>query len=263
MVLKSFPQIQLPNDPAASLQTGTKQYIDAADATKQPLDSDLTTIAGLTATSDNFMVAASSAWASRTPTQAKASLAIVESDVSGLVTDLAAKAPTSRNLTAGTGLTGGGDLSADRTFTVAYGTTSTTACVGNDSRVTGAAPTASPTFTGTATFAKIVTVPVALTDAATIVVDASLGNHFRVTLAASGHVFGTPSNPTDGQKILFEIIQDGTGSRTMTTWNSPYTFGTDVIQPTLTTTASKRDFVGFVYNSTASLWYCLAVAKGY
>lgn len=44
-----------------------------------------------------------------------------------------------RTVTAGTGLTGGGDLSADRTLTVAYGTTATTATVGNDSRVTGAA----------------------------------------------------------------------------------------------------------------------------
>ena len=36
---------------------------------------------------------------------------------------------------AGTGLTGGGDLSADRTLTVAYGTSSSTACVGNDARL--------------------------------------------------------------------------------------------------------------------------------
>lgn len=50
-------------------------------AAKQPLDTDLTTIAGLTATTDNFMVAASSAWASRTPAQAKTSLALVKGDV--------------------------------------------------------------------------------------------------------------------------------------------------------------------------------------
>ena len=49
------------------------------------------------------------------------------------------KVPTSRQVIAGTGLTGGGDLSANRTLAVAYGTTSTTAAVGNDSRVTGAA----------------------------------------------------------------------------------------------------------------------------
>jgi hypothetical protein len=51
--------------------------------------------------------------------------------------------PTSRTLTAGTGLTGGGDLSADRSFAVSYGTTSTTAAVGNDTRITGAAQKAS------------------------------------------------------------------------------------------------------------------------
>lgn len=41
-------------------------------------------------------------------------------------------------ITAGTGLTGGGNLTANRTLTVAYGTTSTTATVGNDARVVGA-----------------------------------------------------------------------------------------------------------------------------
>lgn len=46
--------------------------------------------------------------------------------------------PGTRTITAGTGLTGGGDLTANRTLTVAYGTTSTTACVGNDSRLSDA-----------------------------------------------------------------------------------------------------------------------------
>ena len=46
------------------------------------------------------------------------------------------KVATSRTLTAGTGLTGGGDLSANRTFAVSYGTTSGTAVQGNDTRVT-------------------------------------------------------------------------------------------------------------------------------
>lgn len=48
---------------------------------------------------------------------------------------------TSRLISAGTGLTGGGDLSADRTLTVAYGTSSTTATVGNDTRVVNAVQT--------------------------------------------------------------------------------------------------------------------------
>jgi hypothetical protein len=50
-------------------------------AAKQPLDSDLTTLAGLTATTNNFIVSAASAWASRTPAQAKTALALVKADV--------------------------------------------------------------------------------------------------------------------------------------------------------------------------------------
>lgn len=48
----------------------------------------------------------------------QSALTIAESQVTNLVSDLAAKVPTSRTLTAGTGLTGGGDLTADRTFTL-------------------------------------------------------------------------------------------------------------------------------------------------
>lgn len=51
---------------------------------------------------------------------------------------VAGKADASTTITAGTGLTGGGDLSANRTLAVAYGTTSTTATAGNDTRVVNA-----------------------------------------------------------------------------------------------------------------------------
>lgn len=44
---------------------------------------------------------------------------IAESQVTGLVSDLAAKADKSTTITAGTGLTGGGDLSANRTISLA------------------------------------------------------------------------------------------------------------------------------------------------
>jgi len=41
-----------------------------------------------------------------------------QSTIDGLTTDLGAKAPTTRSISAGTGLTGGGDLSADRTLAI-------------------------------------------------------------------------------------------------------------------------------------------------
>lgn len=72
-----------------ALTAAGRALIDDADATAQrstlglvigtnvqAWDADLDTIAGLTATTDNFMVSAASAWASRTPAQAKTSLAL-------------------------------------------------------------------------------------------------------------------------------------------------------------------------------------------
>lgn len=50
------------------------------------------------------------------PAPSTVSLPINESDVTGLVADLASKAPATRTITAGTGLSGGGNLSADRTI---------------------------------------------------------------------------------------------------------------------------------------------------
>jgi hypothetical protein len=51
------------------------------------------------------------------------------------VPGLANKANSTITITAGTGLTGGGDLSANRTLTVSYGTAAGTAVQGNDTRV--------------------------------------------------------------------------------------------------------------------------------
>jgi hypothetical protein len=67
--------------------------------------------------------------------------AISESKITNLTTDLAAKVPTTRTLSPGTGLTGGGDLSANRTLAVSYGNSAGTAAQGNDSRITGAEQT--------------------------------------------------------------------------------------------------------------------------
>jgi hypothetical protein len=77
----------------------------------------------------------------RTPTAHKSTHATGGSDALA-PSDIGA-VPTARSISAGTGLTGGGDLTADRTLTVSYGTTSTTACVGNDSRLSNSrTPTA-------------------------------------------------------------------------------------------------------------------------
>lgn len=68
---------------------------------------------------------------------------ITVNDAGDTITIASTAVPPTRQVIAGTGLTGGGDLSADRTLTVAYGTAAGTAAQGNDSRITGAAQKAS------------------------------------------------------------------------------------------------------------------------
>lgn len=132
------------------------------------------------------------------------------------------------------------------------------------SKVSGAAITlltSVPSGAGVLPLANRIDTSVTLTDAATIATDASAGVYFRVTLG-DNRTLGEPSNPTNGQTCTWEVIQDGTGSRTLA-YNAIFAFGTDVPEPTLSTTASKRDFITARYNSTADKWYVLAVAKGY
>ena len=54
------------------------------------------------------------------------------------------------------------------------------------------------------------------------------------------------STPAAGQFISLLLIQDGTGSRTIT-WNAVYEFAVDTA-PTLTTTANLGDLFVFRYN---------------
>jgi hypothetical protein len=64
---------------------------------------------------------------------------ITVNDAGDTITIASTAVLPTRQVIAGTGLTGGGDLSADRTLAVTYGTTAGTAAQGNDSRITGAA----------------------------------------------------------------------------------------------------------------------------
>lgn len=105
-----------------------------------------------------------------------------------------------------------------------------------------------------------------LTDAATIAIDASRGNVFApvvfdVTLAGN-RTLGAPTNPSDGQKIIIRVKQDGTGTRTLA-YNAIYRFPSDIPSPTLSTVASTTDILAFVYNAASVKWDCVSAIKGY
>lgn len=101
---------------------------------------------------------------------------------------------------------------------------------------------------------------VALTDAATIAVNAALGNVFRVTLAGN-RTLGAPTNPADGQMLNFEVTQDATGSRTLA-YASAYEFSTTLASPTLSTAAGKVDLLSFRYSAVATKWRCTGIILG-
>ena len=89
-----------------------------------------------------------------------------------------------------------------------------------------------------------------LTDGSTISWDVSTSPVAKVTLGAN-RTLGAASNGTTGQFVSLLVIQDGTGSRTVT-WNAVYEFASDTA-PTLTTTANKGDLFVFRYNGSKYL----------
>ena len=86
-----------------------------------------------------------------------------------------------------------------------------------------------------------------LTDQATVTWDASTQDVCKLTLGGN-RTLAAASNGTTGQFISILVIQDGTGSRTLT-WNAVFEFAADTA-PTLTTTASKGDVFVFRYNGS-------------
>ena len=99
--------------------------------------------------------------------------------------------------------------------------------------------TAGGTVAVSATSGNITT----LTSSASITIDFSDSNNFKVTLGHNA-TFNNPSNITAGQTGSIFLTQDGTGSRTGS-WGSYWDFigGT---APTLTTTAAAVDRIDYV-----------------
>ena len=97
------------------------------------------------------------------------------------------------------------------------------------------------------TTAKLAFAESTLTDGSTIDWNAATQDVCKVTLGGN-RTLNAPTNPTTGQFISILVIQDGTGSRTLT-FNAIYEFKDDTA-PTLTTTASKGDVFVFRYNGS-------------
>lgn len=126
-----------------------------------------------------------------------------DSAIAAINTVIAGKAPNAREIAAGTGLTGGGDLSADRTINADVATAAEI-----QANVADKLLTAPNVYAAAA--------PVTLMDEATIALDLATGKVFQVTLGASRDL-GNPTNVPVGNTFVLFVKQDATGSRMLST----------------------------------------------
>lgn len=101
--------------------------------------------------------------------------------------------------------------------------------------------------------------PIVLTDQASIIINAALSNHFRVTITAA-RAFGTPANPTDGQVIILEIT-NGTASNLSPTFNASWAAGAEFT--TSAVVANKTDILQWTYRADKTKWWFVGYQKGY
>ena len=102
--------------------------------------------------------------------------------------------------------------------------------------------------------------PVALTVVSnTATTDASLSSLFTLTLTGNT-TLATPTNGFAGQRILYQLKQDGSGSKLLTLSSG---FRSGPITVTLSTAANTTDYLGVIYNAIDDKWDVLALNKGY
>jgi hypothetical protein len=92
--------------------------------------------------------------------------------------------------------------------------------------------------------------------ATTLTPDVSVGDIYCYTALASALTINAPTGtPTNGDKLMFRLLDNGTGRAL--TWDNTYTV-IGVTLPT-TTTANKTTYVGCIYNANNTRWDVIAV----
>lgn len=100
---------------------------------------------------------------------------------------------------------------------------------------------------------------VTLSDAASVNWNAAPSNVYELTLGGN-RTMNAPTGIKPGYTYILFLIQDGTGSRTVT-WNSVFKWAGGTA-PTLSTGAGAVDVLTFVARSTSALYGSLGIADG-
>jgi len=187
------------------------------------------------------------------------------SDVN-LTTQVTGTLPVANGGTGATSLTANNVLLGNGTSAlqvVAPGTTGNVLTSDGTTWTSAAGATGDVTLTGTQTLTNKRVTPrsVDIASAATITPTGDTADQYEVTALAAGATIAAPSGtPTDGQKLVLRIKDNGTArALTWTTTSGAYR-AVGVTLPT-TTVISKVLYVGCVYNAQDSFWDVLAVAQ--
>ena len=187
----------------------------------------------------------------------------------GSVSSVAASGGTTGLSFTGSPVTGSGTLTLTGTLAVANGGTNATTVAGARTSL-GLGTVAVLDETTTAQFLantadKALSTDqvwagaafVTLTDAATIAVD--MGTFINATVTLGGNrTLGNPTNTKEGQSGVIEIVQDGTGSRTLaygTSWE--FAGGS---APTVSTAPGASDTLYYTVRSSTRIWASLVKA---
>ena len=121
------------------------------------------------------------------------------------------------------------------------------------------------TYTGTETLTNktIQSRVVVITDATSITINADttdIATQANTQTAGTLTVNSPTGTPYNGQKLMLRLLS--TNVQTFS-WNAIFTGSTDVALPTVSSGSSKYDYVGFIYNSTATKWQLIAKNFGF
>lgn len=165
---------------------------------------------------------------------------------------------SSAALTANFLVIGGGAGIAPATTTTGTGVLTALA---NNANATGGFTTVD----GTATLSNknIQSRVVVLSDATSVTFNADttdLASQTNTQIAGTLTINAPTGTPVNGQKIVFRL--QSTNVQTFA-WNAAFAGSTDLTLPTVSSGATKFDYMGFIYNSTAAKWQILAKNFGF
>jgi len=93
---------------------------------------------------------------------------------------------------------------------------------------------------------------VTLVDGATVTPDFATGINFTWTIGAAGRTIANATNTKNGQSGVIYLVQDGTGSRTITSWGTSYKFSGGT-KPTLSAAAGAIDVLAYCVKSATEI----------